>query len=159
QAKTLERYLRRAPGAYVLHRTGWGIGRIAEYLPDRGKCVIDFLEKRGHTMDLLAAADLLERLPEDDLRVMAAYRKEELQKLAKAEPLSILRKVLGKLGNDAPLRHVKDTLVPQAVDKTAWAGWWKEAKKQALIDPAFTVAAGNDPRITYTRGRRTRPRC
>jgi transcription elongation factor GreA len=152
QAESLERYLRLEPGAYVFHKTGWGIGRIAEYLPDSGKCVIDFLEKRGHSMDLLAAADLLERLPDEDLRVMAAYRKEDLQKQAKTDPLSILRKVLGKLGNDAPLRHVKDTLVPGVIDKTAWAGWWKEAKKQATIDPAYTVGPGNDPRITYTPG-------
>ena len=47
---------------------------------------------------------------------------------------------------------MKDTLVPDVVDKTAWAGWWKEAKKQALMDPAFTVGAGADPRITYVEG-------
>jgi transcription elongation factor GreA len=152
QAEALERYLRLEPGAYVFHKTGWGIGRIAEYLPEKGRCVIDFLSKRGHAMDLLAAADLLERLPEDDLRVMAAYRRDELRALAVARPLEVLRKVLTKLGNDAPLRHVKDALVPDVVDKTAWAGWWKEAKKQATVDPAFTIGAGSDPRITFTAG-------
>jgi transcription elongation factor GreA len=152
QAEALERYLRLEPGAFVFHKTGWGIGQIAEYLPERGRCVIDFLSKRGHAMDLLAAADLLERLPEDDLRVMAAYRRDELKALAVSRPLEVLRKVLTKLGNDAPLRHVKDTLVPDIVEKTAWAGWWKEAKKQATVDPAFTLGAGADPRITFTPG-------
>ena len=152
QAEALERYLRLEPGAYVFHKTGWGIGRIAEYLPDRGKCVIDFLSKSGHAMDILAAAELLERLPDDDLRVMAAYQRDALRKLAAAKPIDVLRKVILKLEKDAPLRHVKDTLVPDVVDKTAWAGWWKEAKKQALMDPAFTVGAGTDPRITYIEG-------
>ena len=152
QAESLERYLRLEPGAYVFHKTGWGIGRIAEYLPDKGRCVIDFLSKKGHQMDLLAAADLLERLPEDDLRVMAAYRQDELREAAKKQPLEVLRKVLARLGNDAPLRHVKDTLVPTAIDKTAWAAWWREAKKLATIDPSFTVAQGTDPRITFTPG-------
>lgn len=152
QAETLERYLRLEPGAYVFHKTGWGIGRIAEYLPDRGKCVIDFLSKSGHSMDILAAADLLERLPAEDLRVMAAYQKDALRKLAAEKPLEVLRKVMLKLEKDAPLRHVKDTLVPDVVDKTAWAAWWKEAKRQALMDPAFTVAQGADPRITYVEG-------
>src|SRR5262245_13625446 len=59
QAEALERYLRLEPGAYVFHKTGWGIGRIAEYLPDQGRCVIDFVSKSGHGMDILAAADLL----------------------------------------------------------------------------------------------------
>ncbi|MCC7137544.1 MAG: transcription elongation factor GreA [Planctomycetes bacterium] len=152
QAEALERYLRLEPGAYVFHKTGWGIGRIAEYLPERGRCVIDFISKRGHEMDLLAAADLLERLPEDDLRVMAAYRKDELRRLAAAAPLEMLAKAVRRLGGDAPLRHIKDVLVPDAVDKNAWAGWWKEAKKLATLDPAWTVGPGADPRVTHTEG-------
>ena len=32
QAEALERYLRLEPGAYVFHKTGWGIGQIVEYL-------------------------------------------------------------------------------------------------------------------------------
>ncbi len=152
QAEALERYLRLEPGAYVFHRTGWGIGRIVEYLPERGRCVIDFIQKRGHAMDLLAAADLLVRLPEDDLRVMAAYERDELRRLAIERPLEVLRRVLALAGNDAPLRHVKEALVPDVVDKGAWAGWWREAKKQALVDPTFAVGPGSDPRITYTPG-------
>lgn len=152
QAEALERYLRLEPGAYVFHKNGWGIGRIVEYQPERGRCVIDFLQKRGHAMDLLAAADLLERLPEDDFRVMAAYKKDDLKRLALERPLEVLRRVLALSGNDAPLRHVKEALVPEIVGKGEWAGWWKEAKKQALVDPAFTVGAGSDPRITFTPG-------
>jgi transcription elongation GreA/GreB family factor len=148
QAEALERYLRLEPGAYVFHRTGWGIGRIAEYHADRGRCVIDFRSKPGHEMDILAAADLLERLPEDDLRVMAAYRRDELRFLAKTKPLDVLKKALARLGGDAPLRHVKDVLVPDAVEKTEWASWWREAKKAATMDPSIRLGTGSDPRIT-----------
>jgi len=152
QAEALERYLRLEPGAYVFHKTGWGIGKIVEYSPEKGKCTIDFLSKRGHLMDLLAAADLLERLRDDDLLVMKAYKRDELAKQAAERPLDVLRHVLVKLGGDAPLRHVKDLLIPDVIDKTAWAGWWREAKKQATLDPAFTIGAGTDPRITFTEG-------
>jgi transcription elongation factor GreA len=152
QAESLERYLKLEPGAYVYHRTGWGIGRIAEYLPDQGRCVIDFVGKRGHGMDILAAADLLERLPEDDLRVMIAFRTEEMKDAAKKSPLDVLKRSLVLLGGDAPLRHVKDMLVPAVVAKTEWASWWKEAKKAATLDPAFTIGAGADPRISYVAG-------
>lgn len=152
QAEALDRYLRLEPGAYVFHRTGWGIGRIAEYLPDKGRCVIDFVSKRGHQMDLLAAADLLERLPEDDLRVLAAYRQDDLRRLASERPLEVLRRAVRRLGGDAPLRHVKDVLVPDAMEKTAWAGWWKEARKQAMVDPSWTIGPGTDPRLVHTEG-------
>ncbi len=152
QAEALERYLRLEPGAYVFHKTGWGIGKIVDYSPEKGKCTIDFLTKRGHLMDLLAAADLLERLRDDDLLVMKAYKKDQLAKEAAEKPIEVLRHVLVKLGGDAPLRHVKDLLIPDVIDKTAWAAWWREAKKQATLDPSFTIGAGTDPRITYTEG-------
>jgi transcription elongation factor GreA len=113
--------------------------------------VIDFKSKPRHEMDILAAADLLERLPEDDLRVMAAYRRDDLRLAAKGSPLAVLKKALARLGNDAPLRHVKDMLVPDAVEKTAWAGWWREAKKAALLDPSVRiVGTGPDPRLSIT---------
>jgi transcription elongation GreA/GreB family factor len=152
QSEALERYLRLEPGAYVFHKTGWGIGRIAEYHAERGRCVIHFRTKPGHEMDILAAADLLERLPEEDLRVMAAYKQDELRFLAKAKPLDVLRKALARLGGDAPLRHVKDVLVPDAVEKTEWAGWWREAKKAATLDPGVKVGTGSDPRLTLVQG-------
>jgi transcription elongation factor GreA len=152
QAEALERYLRLEPGAYVFHKTGWGIGRISEYHADRGRCVIEFRSKAGHEMDILAAADLLQRLPEDDLRVMAAYRRDELRALARTSPLEVLKKSLARLGNDAPLRHVKDVLVPDALDKTEWAGWWREAKKAATLDPSIKVGTGSDPRLTVVEG-------
>jgi transcription elongation factor GreA-like protein len=107
QAEALERYLRLEPGAYVFHKTGWGIGKIVDYSPEKGKCTIDFLTKRGHLMDLLAAADLLERLRDDDLLVMKAYKKDQLAKEAAEKPIEVLRHVLVKLGGDAPLRHVR----------------------------------------------------
>ena len=152
QSEALERYLRLEPGAYVFHKTGWGIGRIAEYHADRGRCVIHFRTKPGHEMDILAAADLLERMPEDDLRVMAAYKQDELRFIAKTKPLEVLRKALLRLGGDAPLRHVKDVLVPDAVGKTEWAGWWREAKKAATLDPGVKVGTGTDPRLTLVEG-------
>jgi len=42
-----------------------------EYDAERGKCVIDFRARPGHEMDVEAAARLLERLAEDDIRVQA----------------------------------------------------------------------------------------
>jgi transcription elongation factor GreA len=152
QAEALERYLRLEPGAYVFHKTGWGIGRISEYHAERGRCVIDFRTKPRHEMDILAAADLLQRLPEDDLRVMAAYHRDELRFVARTKPLEVLKKALARLGNDAPLRHVKDVLVPDAVEKTDWAGWWREAKKAATLDPSVKVGTGADPRLTVVEG-------
>ena len=73
----------------------------------------------------------------------------EVPYAAPSEPLAVVRQVLARFKNSAPLRHVKDALVPDAVAPTRWTAWWKEAKQKALLDPRFHVGAGRDPRIDY----------
>jgi transcription elongation factor GreA len=84
---------------------------------------------------------------------MAAYRRDELRHLARTGPLEVLKKSLARLGNDAPLRHVKDVLVPDVLEKTEWAGFWREAKKAALLDPSIKMGTGSDPRLTVVEGK------
>ena len=62
----LERYLRLEPGRVRLPQDGLGRrARSPSTYPERGRCVIDFRTKPGHEMDIHAAADLLERLPDE----------------------------------------------------------------------------------------------
>ncbi|MDA1196118.1 MAG: GreA/GreB family elongation factor [Planctomycetota bacterium] len=149
QIRTLERLLLIQKGAWVFHKAGWGVGEVVEYDADRAKCVIDFMERPGHEMEIEAAARLLERLAPDDIRVQATRDPKALRKRAKEEPLEMMRQVLGRYNNRCPLRNVKEALVPDAVATSTWSTWWKEAKKHALLDPRFVVGAGRDPRIEF----------
>lgn len=149
QAGLLECYLRLEPGAYVFHRSGWGVGRIVDYLPDRGRCVIDFRDRPGHEMDIDAAAGRLERLAEDDIRVMALADPKRLRTWATEDPLEMIRQVLMRFRGTTSLRHVKDALVPDAVPTSRWSTWWKEARKQIHLDPRFHVSSGRDPRLEF----------
>jgi transcription elongation factor GreA len=149
EAETLERYLQLEPGAYVFHKSGWGAGRVVEYLPERGRCVIDFKDRPGHQMDIDAAARLLERLPEGDIRAMALSDPEGLRRMADERPTELVRQVLHRFRGSAQLRHVKDALVPDAVPATKWNDWWKKAKREAMRDPRFNVGGGRDPRIEF----------
>ncbi len=147
QCETLERLLQIEKDAYVFHKSGWGVGKIVEYYPERGRCVIDFRDRPGHEMDVEAAARILERLPEDDIRVRGMVDQRALRSFAKEEPLVVLQQVLGWYGNAANLRNVRGVLTPEAVAPSTWSTWWKNAKKAALLDPRFEVGAGRDPRI------------
>ena len=149
QIRMLERLLQIEPDAWVFHKSGWGVGQIVEYDADRGKCVIDFRTRPGHEMDIEAAAKLLERLEPDDIRVQAMADPKGLRKRAKAEPLEMVRQVLSRYNNRAPLRNVREALVPDAVATSTWSTWWKDAKKHALLDPRFDVGPGRDPRIEF----------
>jgi transcription elongation factor GreA len=69
--------------------------------------------------------------------------------MAKEKPLEILRQTLARYDNNALLRNIREALVPDAVAPSTWGTWWKEAKKQALLDPRFEVEHGRDPRIRF----------
>ena len=149
QAKTLATYLRLEPGTYVFHRSGWGTGRIVDYLPDRGRCVIDFEAKPGHEMDIDAAASRLEHLADDDIRAVAISDPKRLRKWAAEDPVEMIRQVLVRFNGSTNLRHVKDALVPDAVATSRWSTWWKEARKALHLDPRFHVTGARIPVLEY----------
>jgi transcription elongation factor GreA len=149
QCDTLEGYLQLEPGGYVFHKSGWGVGRVVQYLPEAGRCVIDFRTKPGHQMDIETAAKVLERLEPTDIRAMAMADPKALRAFAHEKPLEVLRQALSRFKGSAQLRHLKDVLVPDAVAPTVWLEWWKEARKAALLDPRFSVGTGRDPRIEF----------
>ena len=145
----LDKLLGIEPGAHVFHRSGWGVGKVTATFPDRGRCQIDFRDRKGHEMDLAAAARLLERVPADDIRVQAMEDPKGLRQRAKDEPLEVLRQALSRYSYGAHLKNLKDALVPDAVAPTRWTAWWKEAKKHALLDPRFVVGEGRDPKVEF----------
>ena len=149
QVDSLQRLLQIEENAWVFHKSGWGVGQVVEYDPDRGRCVIDFRTRPGHEMDVEAAAKLLERLQDDDIRVQAMSDPKGLRKRAKEEPLEMVRQVLARYNNSCPLRNIREALVPDAVATSTWSTWWKSAKKHALLDPRFEVGPGRDPRVEF----------
>ncbi len=145
----LDRMLALEPGAYVFHKNGWGVGKVVSMRPERGKCTIDFRERKGHEMDLQAAARLLERVSADDIRVQAMEDPRGLRERARGEPLEVLRQALSRYQHGAHLKNLKEALVPDAVASADWAAWWREAKKRALLDPRFVVGEGRDPKVEF----------
>ncbi|HID22668.1 MAG TPA: hypothetical protein EYP14_09740, partial [Planctomycetaceae bacterium] len=67
-------------GRYVIHASGWGVGRVVRVSSARRTITIDFESKRGHSMPLEGAADLLMVPSEDDFRVRVVADPEGLRK-------------------------------------------------------------------------------
>ena len=107
----------------------------------------------GHPRRRRPARAPARRRPARHGRVPAATRSASWRPRG---PLDVLRKVILKLEKDAPLRHVKDTLVPDVVDKTGWAAWWKEAKKHAPDGPRVHGGRRHRPAHHVRRGRHRR---
>ena len=131
------------PGAYCIHRS-WGFGKITGFDPDRGDhgmLLIDFEEedRKGHAMDPLFCLGKLEVLSE--LHVLARHREdpEEVEKLAKKEPVTLVMDILAMGDNEcASIREIERVLKflfgPVKAKK-----WWANTKKLLVKDPRVAV--------------------
>ena len=75
------------PGYYARHY-GWGIGKIRDN--DTESLVIDFPAKPLHRMTVATAANALDVLPPDDLRVQMQVQPETVRKLLGEDPASVV---------------------------------------------------------------------
>ncbi len=140
------------PGYYARH-FGWGIGKIRDN--DTESLVIDFPAKPLHRMTVGTAANALDVLPPDDLRVQMQVQPETVRKLLAEDPAAVVLLALRTLkGGQGTLDDLKKALVPAVLPATAWAGWWRTAKNAAVSDPridsrrayenAYRVASESD---------------
>jgi transcription elongation factor GreA len=145
QIDALDRYLTFAEGTYVFHRGGWGYGVVADFDSDEERMVVDFQRKPGHQIGILNATKILERLPDDHIGVFKYYRREELDQLIQDEPARVFHLFLESYGRKATLKQVREELVPEVLDKTAWSKWWNRAKRALLKDPKIRIGKGSSP--------------
>ncbi len=121
------------PGYYARHY-GWGIGKIRDN--DTESLVIDFPAKPLHRMTVATAANALDVLPPDDLRVQMQVQPETVRKLLGEDPASVVLLALRTIrGGQGTVDDLKKALVPNVLPATAWAGWWRTAKNAAAADP------------------------
>jgi transcription elongation GreA/GreB family factor len=148
----LETVLAYPPGYYARH-SSWGIGKIRDN--DTETLVIDFPTKPLHRMTVATAANALEVLPPDDLRVQLAVAPEGVRALLKEDPASVIVLALRTLKDgQGTVDDLKRVLVPRVLPATAWTGWWRTAKSAAASDPridsrrayesAYRLAAESD---------------
>lgn len=120
------------PTYYGLHH-GWGLGEVREN--DIESIIIDFPTKPYHRMTMETAERALTPLEPTDLRVLAVHNKDELKRLFKEEPSTVLVRTLRQFKNqEALVDQIRKSLVPAVMASTSWAGWWKRAKAAAAED-------------------------
>jgi len=106
---------------------------------------VDFQRKSGHRMTIVNATKILERLPADHIGIYKYFRREELDELVKTDPARVFHLFLTSHGRAATLKQVRESFVPEVMDKTAWSRWWTKSKKALLKDPAVRIGKGSSP--------------
>src|SRR5437870_1835212 len=128
------------PGTFCLHKS-WGFGRIAEWNLLLNQILIDFAGKKAHPMQLEYAADNLTVIPAEHFLARKAGDLVATKKLAKDDPVAVVRNVLESLDGSATAQQVSDWMVPDLFSEAEWKRWWESARKQLKTSGAFSIPA------------------
>src|SRR5215467_14376524 len=77
------------PGTFCLHKS-WGFGRVASWNLLLNQIVIDFENKKQHSMQLSYAAETLQPLPPSHLFVRKVIAADELRRMAREDHAGLI---------------------------------------------------------------------
>src|SRR5207247_8743555 len=117
------------PGKFCLHKS-WGFGRVAEWNLLLNQIVIDFTGKKGHPMQLQYAAENLTVIPAEHFLARKASDLAATKKLAKDDPVALVRNILESLDGKATAQELSEWMVPDLFNETEWKRWWESARRQ-----------------------------
>lgn len=143
------------PGAFCVHKS-WGAGCVAEWDLLGDKMVIDFEDKSGHAMKLSFALSSLEVLPEDHVLAMRVGDVAGLKKLAKEDPVTVVKLALKSHGGKMPLDVLEKFMVPKVMTPAEYKSWWTAAKK-ALKSKRHIVVPAKRTELMVLREEDTSP--
>ncbi|GIK52516.1 MAG: GreA/GreB family elongation factor [Planctomycetaceae bacterium] len=144
---SLMRQLAFIPGDYLFHEQGWGLGKVTAMDAAAGTLTIDFVDKKGHTVKLGAAARFFAKLSTDNILVQKAADGDGLKARAGTDPAGVILTVLKSLNNSSNLKRIKAELCPSVISAKEWSKWWQGARKALAKHPYVKVGAGNNPTI------------
>src|SRR5438270_1553013 len=128
------------PGTFCLHKS-WGFGRVADWNLLLNQILIDFAGKKGHPMQLQYAADNLTVIPAEHFLARKASDLAAMKKLAKDDPVAVVRNILDSLDGQGTAQQISDWMVPDLFNETEWKRWWESARKQMKTSGAFSIPA------------------
>lgn len=132
-----------APGKFVFHTGGWGVGEIVELSAVREQLVIEFELVGGRKdMSFENAFKTLLPIPDDHFLAKRFGNPDLLEKEARNNPLEVIHLLLRDLGPKTAA-EIKDELAEWVIPEKDWTKWWQAArakiKKDTMIETPETL--------------------
>lgn len=140
------------PGAFVFHRSGWGVGEIREIRPLEAVAIIDFEKKNGHQVAVTAIPDICELLPSDHFKVLVWRHPEQLQEIATNRPMELIKNVLRSAGRPLPLARIREQISGRVMPSSDWSKWWTKARNELKKDSEIGVGGDKTPEYFIREG-------
>src|SRR2546423_141863 len=64
-----------------------------------------------------------------------------MKKLAKDDPVAVVRNILDSLDGQGTAQQISEWMVPDLFNETEWKRWWESARKQRKTSGAFSIPA------------------
>ncbi|WP_277510027.1 GreA/GreB family elongation factor [Ereboglobus sp. PH5-5] len=125
-------------GSYVIHNS-WGFGQIKSYNEGSQRLIIDFLEKKGHSMDPAFCVNTMQVLNEKHLLVRKQTEAATINKLITEAPAELIVEALKSYPNHATTAIDLELTLAQVVGQPAFKKWWTAAKKAIARDPRIVI--------------------
>ncbi|MCB1061766.1 MAG: hypothetical protein KDN20_02455, partial [Verrucomicrobiae bacterium] len=133
------------PDTFCYHKS-WKAGRIVSWDRLSLKVVIDFEEKPGHELGMKFAATSLEPVAEDHFYAKRFAKLEEMQALAKDDPVALVKLALEGSGDSMSLDNLEDMIKGTIIPEGKYKSWWESTKKRLRTESRFVVPAKrNEP--------------
>lgn len=125
-------------GNFVYHKGGWGTGEIVDISLVREEVGIDFENVSGcKYLSFTTAFKALEPLSEAHFAVRRFAYPDELEKMARENPMAVMHMLLQDLGAKTAA-EIKDELAEAVIPERDWTKWWQNTrakmKKDTLIE-------------------------
>jgi len=128
------------PGTFCRHKS-WGVGRVANWDRLNLKVVVDFEDKPGHELGMKFAGMSLTPIADDSFLARRLTSLEELQDMAKADPVNLVGLALSSHDDKLYLDQLEEMVKGRVVDESKYKSWWDSTKKKLREDNRFIVPA------------------
>lgn len=123
-----------APGKFVYHSGGWGVGEIMELSTVREQIGVEFESLAGIKQFTFAnALKVLEPLPDDHFLSKRFGNADAFEKEAKEDPVKVIKQLLTDLGPKSA-SEIKDEICGLIIPDEDWNRWWQNARAKLKKD-------------------------
>lgn len=127
-------------GASCIHRS-WGLGKVTGFDTDRGMLLIDFEddERKSHAMDPVFCLGKIEFLELDHIISRHRSNPEEIDTMAKKEPVNLIIEILVKCEDGCAASRDIERILGLLFGPAKAKKWWTATKKLLVKDARVAV--------------------
>src|SRR5690625_4166864 len=114
------------PGRYCIHQS-WGFGLIKEYNREENRLIIDFEDKKGHSMDPAFCVNTMTVLPENHILARQQTEPEVIEVLFAKKAAEAVIEALKSYPNHTATCQEMENRLRDVIVPNNYLIWWIEA--------------------------------